>query len=69
VGYDISPLKTSRQASGKILNLTLESGEISYPTLKENLFLPLFDTNFILKSFGGPLITDFTTCGERHETF
>jgi hypothetical protein len=23
--------------------------------LKENLFLPLFNTNFISKSFGGPL--------------
>jgi hypothetical protein len=33
----------------KIFNLTLESGEISYPhgQLKENLFLPLFNTNFI----------------------
>ena len=33
--------------------------------LKENLFLPLFNTNFISKSFK---ITDLTTCGERHET-
>jgi predicted metalloprotease len=34
--------------------------------LKENLFLPLFNTNCISKSF---TITDLTTCGERHETF
>jgi hypothetical protein len=43
--------------------------------LKENLFLPLSNTNFISKSFGGPLrgkardililwrITDFSTTG------
>ena len=34
--------------------------------LKENLFLPLFNTNFISKSFK---IIDLTTCRERHETF
>jgi hypothetical protein len=34
--------------------------------LKENLFLPLFNTNFISKSDS---ITDLTTCGERHEIF
>jgi hypothetical protein len=37
-----------------------------YGQLQENLFLPLFNTNFISKSFK---ITDLTTCGERHETF
>jgi hypothetical protein len=31
--------------------------------LKENLFLPLFNTNFLSKSFK---ITDLTTCRERH---
>jgi hypothetical protein len=33
---------------------------------KEALITPLFNTNFISKSFK---ITDLTTCGERHETF
>jgi hypothetical protein len=66
VGYDISPLKRVKK-----FNLTLESGEISQ--LKDNLLLPLFKTNFISKSFGGPLHNSvaniLTTCGERHETF
>jgi hypothetical protein len=47
-----------------ILNLTLESGEISYPTwANEGEFV---SHNFISKSFK---FTDLTTCGERHETF
>jgi hypothetical protein len=28
---------------------------VPHGQLKENLFLPLFNTNFISKSFGGPL--------------
>jgi hypothetical protein len=57
VGYDISPLQRVKL---KILT-TSRHGQ-----LKENLFLPLFNTNFISKSFK---ITDLTTCGERNETF
>ena len=34
--------------------------------LKNNLFLPLYNTNFISKSDS---ITDLTTCGGRNETF
>jgi hypothetical protein len=43
---------------------TQESKKNSHGQLKENLFLPLFNTNFISKSFK---ITDLTTCGERHD--
>ena len=56
-GYDISPLK---RVKFKILTTS------RHEQLKENLFLPLFNTNFISKSDS---ITDLTTCGERHETF
>jgi hypothetical protein len=43
VGYDISPLKR------------VEKYRKPHGQLKENLFLPLFNTNFISKSFGGRL--------------
>jgi hypothetical protein len=43
VGYDISPLSI------------VEKYRNPHGQLKENLFLPLFNTNFISKSFGGPL--------------
>jgi hypothetical protein len=55
MGYDISPLERV-----KLKNVTTSR------QLKENLFLPLFNTNFISKSLK---IIDLTTCGERHQTF
>jgi hypothetical protein len=54
MGYDISPLKR------------VEKYRNPHGQLKENLFLPLFNMNFISKSDS---ITDLTTCGERHKTF
>jgi hypothetical protein len=63
VGYVISPLK---RAKLKILTTRVEKYRNPHGQLKENFFLPLFNTNFISKSFK---ITDLTTCGERHETF
>jgi hypothetical protein len=67
VGYDISPLKRVKL---KILTTSplkrVEKYRNPQGQLKENLFLPLFNTNFISKSFK---ITDLTTCRERHETF
>ena len=50
VGYDISPLKRVQLIFFNHKRLHNPHGQ-----LKENLFLPLFNTNFISKSFGGPI--------------
>jgi hypothetical protein len=63
VGYVISPLK---RAKLKILTTRVEKYRNPHGQLKENFFLPLFNTNFISKYDS---ITDLTTCGERQETF
>jgi hypothetical protein len=59
VGYDISPLK---RVKCKIVNSLEWRNIVTHGQLKENLFLPLFNTKFFK-------ITDLTTCGERHEIF
>jgi hypothetical protein len=71
VGYDIYSLL---RAKFKTLTTHLTACGCNFKfnsldqreQLKENLFLPLFNTNFISKSNS---ITDLTTCGERYETF
>jgi hypothetical protein len=49
---DISPLKRFKF---KILITSHQEYRKPHGQLKENLFLPLFNTNFISKSFGGPI--------------
>ena len=57
-----NPLPLSRIMACTLLSLSYAPGN-PHGKLKENLFLPLFNTNFISKA------VKRVKCGERHETF